>query len=70
MSEDKIHRIAFEMMRRGTSPMPMGRTPGHLSKGIRRQATNADIDEGSTEDVHMLRPAAAMALHRLTEADL
>ena len=50
--------------------MPMGQTPGHLSKGIRWQAMNADIDEGSTKDVHMLRPTAARALHRLTEADL
>ena len=53
MSVDKIQKIAFEMMHPGTSPMSMGRTPGHLSKRIRQQATNADIDMGSVKDVHM-----------------
>ena len=36
----RIHTMAFEMICRGTSPMPIGLTPGRLSNGIRCGATN------------------------------
>ena len=32
--------MALAIIRRGTSPIPIGRTPGRLSSGISRQATN------------------------------
>ena len=55
MSEDNIHRIAFKMMLRGTSPMPMGRTPGNLSKELgSRQRMRTLMRDQDLEDVHML----------------
>ena len=50
--------------------MPIGLTPGHLSKGIRRQAIKALRPSGLTRDVHSLRPTAAKEEHRSLEADL
>ena len=65
-----MERIAFPMMRLETSQMPMGRTPGFLSKGIRRHAARADIVEGSITSVHKRRPRSARASQRLFEWDL
>ena len=62
--------MALEMIRRGTSPIPIGRTPGDLSSGIRRQATNALRPAGFTREVHSLRPTAAREQQSSLEADL
>ena len=51
--------MALEIIRRGTSPMPIGLTPGHLSNGISRQATKALRPSGLTKEVQSLRPTAA-----------
>ena len=40
--------IAFPMMRQGVSPMPMGRTLGHLFRATRQHAINAVRPLGST----------------------
>ena len=50
--------------------MPIGLTPGHLSRGIRQQAMKALIPSGLTREVHCLRPTAAKEEHRYLEADL
>ncbi len=38
---------ALAMMRLAISPMPIGLTPGHLSKAINLQARNGEIAHGS-----------------------
>ena len=48
--------------------MPIGRTPGSLSSGTSRQATNPDRPSGSTREVHRRRATPARALHRSAEA--
>ena len=60
----------FGKIRRGTSPIPIGLTPGDLSKGIRRHATKALRPSGSTREVHNRRPTAARKQHRSLEAAL
>ena len=40
--------IALPMIRRTVSPIPIGRTPGHLSRAMRWQATKEDSPSGST----------------------
>ena len=62
--------MALEMIHRGTSPMPIGLTPGDLSSGIRRQVTNALRPSGLTRDVHSLRPTASREQQRSLEVDL
>lgn len=62
--------MVFAMIRRGTLPTPIGLTPGHLSSGIRRQATKALSPSGLTAVVAIRRPTPASAAHRLFEADL
>ena len=53
------------MIRRATSPIPIGRTPGHLSSAIRRQATNASRRDGSgTKVVQILLATKDNAWHR------
>ena len=49
------------MIRHGTSPTPIGRTPGHLFRGIKRQATKALRSSGCMLDEQILRPTAARA---------
>ena len=49
---------AFAKIRRAVSPMPIGRTPGFLSRAISRQARRGDIDIGSTYEVHILATRA------------
>jgi len=40
--------MALPIMRLIISPIPIGRTPGHLSSRRRRAAVSAEIDIGST----------------------
>ena len=70
MSLERIHRLALEMIRRGTSPMPIGLTPWHLSNGSRRQAMKAIKASGLTREVQSQRPTAAREEQRSLEADL
>ena len=63
-------RMALAMILRGTSPMPIGLTPRHLSSGTKRQATNALIPSGLTSLVARRQPTQASAAHRAEEADL
>ena len=58
------------MIHRATSPISMGRTPGHLSRAIRQHATNVVNVDGSTYVVHILLVAAARASHSFAEANL
>ena len=44
----------------GTSPIPIGCTPGFLSREISQQATKAINPEGLTEDIHKQRPTATI----------
>ena len=48
----------------------MGRTPGHLSSGMRRQATKALRPSGLTRVVAMRLVTLASEEQRLCEADL
>ena len=61
---------ALAMIRRAVSPMPMGRTPGLLSRAMRRQASRGEIDFGSTSEVQILLAVDASALHRSADAPL
>ena len=65
-----IFKIAFATILRGTSPIPIGLTPGFFFRVMRRQATKASIPSGLTFSVDILRATAARALHRSVEADL
>ena len=58
------------MIRLAVSPMPMGRTPGVLSRAMRRQASSGEMDFGSTSAVHILLAVEASELHRLVDAPL
>ena len=62
--------MAFEIILLGTSPTPMGRTPGHLFNGTSLQATNALIPSELTTDVQIRLPTPARDEHRLFDADL
>ena len=63
--------IALPMMRLGVSPIPIGLTPGHLSRATRRrQATNADRLRGSTKQVHRRLAVTAIASHKSVDVDL
>ena len=61
---------ALAMIRLAVSPMPMGRTPGVLSRAMRRQASSGEMDFGSTSAVHILLAVEASELHRLVDAPL
>ena len=54
----------------GTSPTPIGLTPGHLFNGINRQATKALRLSGWILQVQILWPTAARTEQRSWEADL
>ena len=62
--------IALPRMRLSVSPIPIGLTPGHLSRATRRQATNADRLCGSTKLVEIRLAVAAIASHRSVDVDL
>jgi hypothetical protein len=65
-----IRCIALEMILLGTSPTPIGRTPGCLLNGIRRLAISGLKLLGSTSDVEIRLATAASEVHRFVEADL
>ena len=60
--------MAFPTIYRATSPIPIGRTPGHLSNAINLQATNALRPMGSAYMVHIRLTTKAMAVHSSLEA--
>ena len=64
------NRTAFAMIRLGVSHIPMGLTPGHLSRAIRRQASRGEMPLGSTKVVQRRLAMAANAWHKSWEADL
>ena len=61
-------RMAFPTIYRVPSPIPIGRTPGHLSNAINLEATNALRPMGSTYEVHIRLPTKAMTVHNSLEA--
>ena len=61
---------AFPTIRRTVSPMPIGLTPGNLSKATSRQATKEDKPRGSTKDVQIRLASKATVSQRSQEADL
>ena len=63
-------RVALAMMRRGVSPMPIGLTPGFLSRAMRRQANRGDVHLGSTRVVHRRLAVRASEWQRAIEAVL
>ena len=65
-----ILRMAFAIIRRTVSQMPIDLTPGFLSKATSRHANKAVIPWGSTCSEHNLLVTMARKLQRLTEADL
>ena len=67
-SSAMMARIAFPTIRHATSPIPIGRTPGHLSNVINLEATNALRPMGSTYEVHIRLPTKAMAVHNSLKA--
>ena len=58
------------IIRRAVSPMPIGRTPGFLSRAISRQARRGEIDFGSTYDVQILLATEAREWHSSLDAAL
>ena len=56
-----IH-VALAMSLLGTSHTPIGLTPGHLSRGISRQATKAINPSGFTSVVEII-PCISIQLH-------
>ena len=58
------------MILRTVSPMPMGRKPGHLSRAMSLQATNADSPLGSTKHVQNRLATDVRVSHNSVEADL
>ena len=67
-SSAMVARMAFPMIRHATSPIPIGRTPGHLSNAINLEATNALRPMGSTYEVLIPLPTKAMTMHNSLEA--
>ena len=57
-------------MRLAVSPMPIGLTPGHLSRAINRQATIPDSLFGSTKEQQILLAIDAKASQSPLEAEL
>ena len=55
---------------RTVSPLPIGRTPGHLSIAISLQATKADSPLGSTKLVLSHLATAARVSHSSEDADM
>ena len=65
-----MERTAFVMIHCAVSPMPIGRTPGFLSKAIRRLARSGAVDDGSTYDVQSRLATDARDSQRSHEAPL
>ena len=70
MSSLRVDAIAFPIILLAVSPMPMGRTPGHLSKAMSLQATKADSPLGSTKLVLSRLATAARVSHSSEETAL
>ena len=60
MSSAMVARMAYPMIRCVTSPIPIDRTPGHLSNAINLEATNALRSIGSIYEVHIRLPTKAL----------
>ena len=61
MSGFTTDSTALAIIRRTVFPIPIGRTPGFLSRAIRRQARRGEIDFGSTYEVYPSRDHSAPA---------
>ncbi len=48
-----VSRTAFAIILLGVSQIPIGLTPGRLSRAMSRQAVRGDRPFGSTREVHM-----------------
>jgi len=57
-------------MRLAVSPIPMGRTPGHLSRAMSLQATKSARPHESRKVVHRYLAHSAKYWHRLLDATL
>ena len=68
MSFAMVAGMAFPMIYRVTSLLPIGRTSGHLSNAINLQATITLRPMGSTYKVHIRLPTKSMAVHSSLEA--
>ena len=62
--------ITFPIIRHTVSPTPIGRTPGHSSRAISRQATREDMLLGSTYSEHNLLAVLATESQGSADADL
>ena len=62
--------MALPIIRLAVSPTPIGLTPGHLSRAIRRQATRAETPLGSTCWEQSFLAVAASASQSSVEAVL
>ena len=70
MSGFTTNSTALAIIRRTVSPMPIGRTPGFLSRAISRQARRGEIDFGSTYEVQILLATRAKEWHSSLDAPL
>ena len=62
-----MYSTAFPMICRSTSPIPIGLTPGFLSRGTRQHDKNPSREEGLTKLVAKHREHRAIASHRRSE---
>ena len=70
MSKPTIVKTALEMILRAVSPIPIGRTPGCLSKAISRLASRGPTLRGTTIDEHILLATEASEEQRSLDAPL
>ena len=63
-------RMALEVILLTTSQMPIGRTPGRLSRAINQQAKKGANVDGCTYWVHSRRARRAREWHNSSEASL
>ena len=67
MSWYRIVNIALEIILRQTSPMPIGLTPGCLSRAIKREAVKADKPDGCTYEVQRWQAMEAIEEQKMGE---
>ena len=70
MSKPTIIKTALEMILCAVSPIPIGLTPGFLSKAISRLASRGPALMGSTNDEHILLATEASEVQRFLDAPL
>ena len=70
MSSVMVIAMALPMISQTVTPMPMGRTPGHLSRATSLQAPKADSPPGCTKQVLSRLATAARVSHNSVESDL